>query len=197
MSRGRLILPGLMVLMVSCALAADPAPRRESYQDRYSVLSEHNIFLRVRSRPPASRPSYTPPAPRVPEQSLVLRGIVMEEGEPRVYLENLDGGGPMLRLRLGDKVARGTIVEIAIDAVAYEQAGPPVWVQIGQDLTGRTPGSSGSRPGGYSSTATLSSPTSQPAADAAPSPGPLPNPDDPNLSIEERMRLRRAQSLNR
>jgi hypothetical protein len=156
----------------------------------------------------STRPAVTP------ENSYVLIGVVFEEedadeahdpaghaeghdGQPpvtrpstqqttlavRAYFEPR-GGGRILKLKPGDTIARGTIVEVQLDAVAY-QAGdnPPVWVEIGQDLTGASArGTSSFTPAGTTGTGT-------------PTTGPAPNADPSTLSVEERMRLRRQQQM--
>jgi hypothetical protein len=165
--------------------AAERPASRESFRDRYAFITEHNIFLRTRSRPPASRPVRVAP-PRQPEQAYVLRGVVHENGEYHAYVENLDTRG-MLRLRLGDVVARGRITEIAIDGIDYEQSGQRAWVEVGKSLSGGE---------------IIATPPSLAAADStAPSTQPSSastiDPNDPNLSIEDRLKLRRMQELKR
>src|SRR3954468_14852050 len=82
----------------SAAPAPTPAPAKVNYNDRYGVLSERNIFLRERGKPPP-RPSTTrtydnnayanrPPA----EAVFVLTGIVLEEGQYRAYVEDTSTG---------------------------------------------------------------------------------------------------------
>lgn len=163
--------------------------RRESFSERYGVISERNIFLRDRSRrsfgrgEPSSRPASFS-APRQAEQMYVLTGVVLEEGEFRAYFENIDNGS-VLRVRVGDSIARGVVSQIGIDAVEYEHGGQFIWVDVGHNLIGAQafPVSSGS------SFADAGS-TTQPSS-------PMPNPNDPNLSIEEKMKLRRMQELNK
>ncbi|GMV95862.1 MAG: hypothetical protein HRF43_13155 [Phycisphaerae bacterium] len=168
--------------------AGQSSASREGYRERYEVLSERNIFLRERRRRreerPQSRP-YSPPRPV--EESYALRGVVFEEGLFRAYIENLRSG-EMLRVQVGDALLRGVVSEIQMDAIEYDQGGRRTWIEIGQTLTGSQAVASGSF-GSGSSAGDSSSSASQPSS-------PLPDANDPNLTIEQRMRLRRQQQLN-
>ena len=180
-----------MTMLSSTSLAAtttSPAPARESarqhYSDRYAVLAERNIFLRDRARP-TTQPRPAEPARRSPEQSFVLTGIVAEEdGIIRAYFEDVEGEG-VTRIAIGDAIARGRVSAILIDAIEYESNGQRTWVEIGSDLTGRAAAVA-------SSGSSDDEPTTAPA-DAAASI----DPNDPNLTMEQRLRLRRLQELNR
>ena len=165
---------------------------RESFSERYGSLSQHNIFLRERSRPTTQR---SEPARKTTEELLVLTGIVAEDDGFRAYFENQEGGAG-LKVSMGDKLASGVVVSIAFDAVEYETQGGRRWIETGNNLLGKQV------------TIARSSPTSEPSADAPPATGPsgsgapgttaaAPNPNDPNLSVEQRMRLRRQQETRR
>jgi hypothetical protein len=212
------LIAGALVIAAGVILAADstppPAPspaKPQSYRERYAVLSERNIFLkdrRVRSGPSTSRSgSDRPPAPP-PEATYVLTGVVLEEGQYRAYVE--DSNGKINRLAVGDAIARGHVAEIDISAMAYESNGQVALVNVGYDLRGKPweaptaesvmsrfgPGSDrggggfrGDRGGGNGGAAT-----------ATPATAVAPPPLDPNtagLSIEERMRLRRMQEMQK
>ena len=156
-----------------------PAP--SGYNERYAILEQRNVFVRDRSRP-TSRPvssgsSSTQPTRRSIEESLVVRGIAMEEYGYRAYVEDLNTGNT-LRLSPGDALGRGHVSAVALDAIAYEHEGTKTWIDIGSDLTGKT------------SIVAAASPY---AAAATTSPATLPanvNLNDPNLTVEQRMRLR-------
>ena len=162
--------------------------RPPSYSERYGVLADHNIFVRDRSRIPrggsgggggsSTQPS-TRPTLKSPEEALALRGVVIEDGGLRAYVEDTNNYN-MLRLSPGDNVARGKVSAIQIDAVQYEgPGGHREWIEIGQDFTGHTAAAGPSfSVGGASST--------QPS-------GPPIDPNDPNLTLEQRMKLRRQQ----
>jgi hypothetical protein len=92
------------------------------------------------------------------------------------------------RLAVGDAVAKGHVLEIDIDAIAYSANGKGTWVPIGCDLQGKP---FNSFPSALSRYVSSRGPTSGPSTQGA---APLPiDPNSPNLSVEERMRLRRMQ----
>ncbi len=184
---------------------SQPPARRETYSERYGVLAARNIFVRDRTRPRGNGTTQpaaaTQESVRTPEQLLMLTGVVLEEDGFRAYAENLDSF-LISKLAPGDTIARGKITSIDIDAVEYEQSGAQrKWIVIGHDFTGRPamfsaaasvlsvdvvttgPASSGPVLGGKAST-----------APAAAVPG---NSSDPNLSAEQKMRLRRQTELKR
>ena len=155
------------------------APAPPGYTDKYAVLELRNVFLKDRSRP-TSRPSSsstTQPTHRSPEESLAVRGIAIEDDGFRAYVEDLNNNA-MLKVSPGDTLARGHVTAIELDAIAYEHDGKQTWVNIGNDLTGKLAPVATSA---YGSSATTS-PTTLPA-----------NIDlnDPSLTAEQRMRLRR------
>lgn len=206
-----------LLVLTGMLFAADSAPSpsntpKVNYNDRYGVLSERNIFLRERGKPP-TRPSYgsrngdgsssqynRPPL----EASFVLTGIVLEEGQYRAYVEDTSTGR-VSRLAVGDSIARGHVLEIEIDAIAYDLNGQGTWITPGSDLRGQpfsgfptalsrymaastNPSGGGGGGGGIGS-------TTGPSALGGGG-GVAPPPLDPNtagLSVEERMRLRRLQ----
>ena len=163
----------------SAYATTQPAP--SGYNERYAILEQRNVFVRDRSRP-TSRPvssgsSSTQPTRRSLEESLVVRGIAMEEYGYRAYVEDLNTGNT-LRLSPGDALGRGQVAAVALDAIAYEHDGKKMWIDIGSDLTGKASIASVSSP--YASAATTS-PTTLPANV---------NLNDPSLTVEQRMRLR-------
>jgi hypothetical protein len=152
-------------------------PIQLNYRENYSVLSEHNMFLRERGRRDSGRNSSSTQPARSAEQSYVLRGVVMEGNEPRAYFEDLNHSSGVVKVGIGESLGRGKISDISIDAVAFQLEGrDAVWVQIGSDLTGST-----------SSAGT--------AATTMPS-GPI-DPNAPGLTLEQRMKARRMQEMNR
>ena len=150
----------------------------QGYSDRYGILEKNNIFVRDRSRaaPRTNPSSTTQPLRRSLEESLVLRGIAMEELGYRAYVEDLNNG-TTLRVSPGDPLGRGHVTSIALDAIRHEQDGKQRWIDIGSDLTGKQSGTSSP----YAAATATTSPTTLPA-----------NIDlnDPNLTTEQRMRLR-------
>jgi hypothetical protein len=161
---------------------------RQSDRDRYAVLTEQNIFLKDRrTRPRNVGSSGERPMTEMdrikatPEAKFVLTGVVFEDGDYRAFIEDTSAS-KVLRLSVGEPIARGKITEIDIDTIAYESAGKTTIINVGTTLTGIP----------YS--AFTASPGATPAPGAAPS-TPLPDPNNPNLTIEERMKLRRAAEL--
>ncbi|HMB96344.1 MAG TPA: hypothetical protein VKK61_09920, partial [Tepidisphaeraceae bacterium] len=135
LSFGVVVFIGLLAMQMRAAdLAPTSAPaNRMNYRERYSVLAEHDIFLRDRSHHvsrPTSRPAFA-----TPEQAFVLTGIVFEDGEFHAYLEDLARSTSMI-LRVGDAVARGQIADIQMDAVEYQGPGGATWIEIGNNLSG-------------------------------------------------------------
>ena len=157
---------------------------RPSFREHYSVISEHNIFVRERARAwrdqNASGASAGSPPQRSPEQTYVLTGIVLENGEQRAYLEDRARGG-LVRLGVGDPIARGRISDIDINSITYEQAGREQWIAIGSDLTGSAPVIPS-----YAESSATTSPTTLPF-----------DPNSQNLTTEQRMMLNRVKELNK
>ncbi|HMO25042.1 MAG TPA: hypothetical protein PKB10_02125 [Tepidisphaeraceae bacterium] len=189
-----------MMVAVPEAMGQRRGGSSESLRDfdrEYGVLSEQNMFHRERRRPspPSTRPTTTTP-PAAPERAFVLVGVVFEDGQVRAYIE--DGNtGSIRRLTAGEAIARGTIAAIEIDAVAYEHNGDVRWIELGHDFTGALPQgvSAGPSPppapaasGGANGTAS----TPAGAGGSTPAPAAGVDPNEPGISVEERMRRRRA-----
>jgi hypothetical protein len=176
----------------AAVIAAETTPAtRQNYNDRYGVLSDRNIFLRERGRPAPSTRRYdsstTSSSRPAAESTYVVTGIVLEEGQYRAYVEEVNTGR-VQRLAVGDAVAKGHVLDIDIDAMAYSANGKGTWIPIGCDLQGKPFNAFPSALSRYMST---TGPTSGPSTQGA---APLPiDPNAPNLSVEERMRLRRMQ----
>ena len=170
------------VLALTSVVTAEPAT---NFNDAYGVLTEMNIFVRDRQPPkPRNRDRDRRPAvdwttPEMVEKSVVLRGVAIENDGAHAYVENTHTG-QVTRLTPGDSIAGGRISDIAIDAMAYEVKGKPVWVSVGQNLAGAHVTESTVAP----STAPSLTPA-KPGAPVALPPG--------GGSLEERMKARRAQ----
>jgi hypothetical protein len=180
---------------------------QKSFND-YKVLWEQNMFVKDRRKPytATSRGSFTRDGydrpPRAPETLFALRGVVLEEGQFRAYLEDMTSG-KMLRLNVGDAVAKGHIAEIEIDAIAYESNGQVTWVNVGTDLRGQSAVLPSSESYGSSESTRTTPTTSKTPGTASASDGgntepgvaaPATTAADPStMSIEEKMRLRRLQ----
>jgi hypothetical protein len=168
-------------VMSGAIFAADaPSNRRErETYERYTTVYEHNIFMKQRPVKPATKPAANAggSSSRTTEESLVLRGIAYESTGFRAYVEDLNNGKE-LRLIPGDAVGRGHITEVDIDRIAYERNGEEKWIDVGCDFTGKE-------------VVTVT----ETSADEGPTTGPVQtiDPNNPNLSLEERMKLRRQQ----
>lgn len=188
---------GVFAFAANSSNSAPTTKPTSNFRD-YEVVIEKNIFMRDRSRPvyrPGSRPTTTAPTQHFTkslEEQLVLTGIVFEDGEYHAYVEDTSAD-KILRLAGGDDVAHGKITQIEIDAVQYTAAGKaPQWIDIGSDFTGHAySGFSDSSyaSGSYSSSSSSSSSTPTTGASSQPAI----NPNDPNLTVEQRMRLRAQQ----
>jgi hypothetical protein len=173
---------------------------RQTYVDRYVNIEDHNIFVKDRSRIPryregsaSTQPTSRPGSRRPPEENFVLAGIAREEGEYRAYVE--DEHANVLRLAPGATVARGRVGNVDLDGFEYILDGNSTWVGIGCDLTGKLSfvlaSRAASAESSFSGGGATTGPTTMPA-DLANL-----NPNDPNLTIEQRMRLRRLQETRR
>ncbi|HEY7087386.1 MAG TPA: hypothetical protein VH518_04805 [Tepidisphaeraceae bacterium] len=161
-----------------------------SYSDQYGVLTDRNIFMRDRSSRRDRGDVRRSFGPTTPEQSYVLTGIVFEDGDYHAYFEDLNRGG-VQKLVTGGSIARGQISDIEIDGVEYAGTnGQTAWVEIGSNLTGTRIGSV--------SAERVNAALGSGGGGATAAPGALPNidPNNPNLTVEERMRLRRMQEQN-
>ncbi len=210
-----LVIGAVAALMLTASLC--PAQSRDrgfgrrddALDERYSAVVDNNIFLRERGRRPVRvfQPSSRPARPqRTVEQSLMLTGIVFEEDTVRAYFENLAGGEPV-RVAPGETVGHGMVVEIAIDAVAYQNTDGIVrWVEIGQDLTGASASAASSLSPSFGTAPTdVTAASSGSTGDAgggeeassettAATEG---SADPSTMSVLERMRRNRQQQLNR
>jgi hypothetical protein len=195
--------------LTSTATPNGRSASRESYRDRYDVLADRNIFVKERwkivkqserDRPPRNNNTSrdvvraAPPA----EASYILTGIILPEpgdvdGQVHAIVEDMKAG-KILRLSVGETVARGQITDILIDAVQYSANGQQVWVDLGRDFTGAIPASPSAI---YAAAAAAAAPTtgSTTGPSSAPSAALPLDPNNPNLSLEERMKIRRMQQL--
>jgi hypothetical protein len=177
-----------VLLIAALASPLRAAQVRVSYNDRYGVIEDRNVFVKDRThivRGGTTRPSGNTAPKRTVEESFVLTGVVAEGNGYRAYVENIDTSN-VLRISPGDSLHKGKVGAIETDAIAYDPAGGQrIWVEIGSDLTGKPSAALSAR-----------------AAEEAASSGPAIasdianiNPNDPNLTMEQKMKLRRAQQM--
>lgn len=160
---------------------------REDFATQFGVVADRNIFVKSRTPPvrrddrqPTSRPERPPPSA---EESLVLRGVVIEDEADgstvlRAYFED-QRTRSLVRVTAGDALAKGHVVDVSIDAIAFENQGAVVWVRIGDNLLGERSNSASSS----STTSATTSPTDGTGDPAA-----------PLSDIERRMRERRQRN---
>jgi hypothetical protein len=152
-------LPGLAPVRAAALPGAQPA-RLEDYR----VLSERNMFLRNRARPPSSHPAPTAaPAADTGDGHIVLTGIIQQGEDYVAFFEDTRTGKTTLA-QVGALLGRGQLVTIMMDAVHYTCAGNTVKIAIGSTLSG----AAASLPKPAAPTGTAA--TAPPAAPAAPTP---------------------------
>lgn len=167
--------------------ASPTATPRDDFASHFGVLADRNIFVKSRTPPvrrddrpaPATAPARVPTA----EESLVLRGVVIEDdaggsGILRAYFED-QRTRTLVRVTAGDALAKGHVVDVSIDAIAFENQGSIVWVRIGDNLLGERSNNTGNT-GTTTSTTSPSDGTGTPSA--------------PLSDIERRMRERRQRN---
>lgn len=155
--------------------------------DRYAALTSKNIFMKDRRPPRApstqqSQPTFARPPERTPQQTYRLTGLALQEGRNVAFIEDIRSGKTERKVQ-GDAVAGGTIVQVDLDALEYEADGKRVRVGIGYDLTGAV-----ASPISVAESSS-SSPTTQPSGAGS---TPAVDPNDPTLSIIERLKAQRA-----
>ena len=173
--------------------AGSSAPARAArMEDRYKLLLERSIFARSGAARAAERPSTTSTAPAVkplsPEQTIVFIGVLAQDNEYVAFAENRSNNQLMI-LRTGDDIAKGKVVGITLDTMAYGAAGAIKEVHLGQNLAGEVvaPGYAGAA-GGAAATGVPGAATATPGASA---PGAAVPPG--MESVAEKMRQRRLR----
>ena len=166
-------------------MRTETSSRREraTFANTYGVVVDHNIFLKDRTVRPdhgGNNQASTQPARGV-EESLVLRGVALEDGQYRAYVEDIDNL-KMLRLAPGDPVGKGKVAQIDIDSLLYQHNGSEDWIDVGADFTGKQV---------ITITDDSTAASTSSGAPATTGPAESINPNDPNLTIEQKMKLRR------
>ena len=129
------VVVGLMAGRGRAGEGQGPANQEDSW-DAYRIIVERNMFSRQRGPrvDQSGRQRMNAPAP-TPESYYVLKGIVQEDGVFIGFLED-NQRGRIIRVRKGDKVARGIITNLTLDSVEYQFGGRMVKVAMGYDLEG-------------------------------------------------------------
>lgn len=143
-------LAALFAMSATMATAADDESRTEkiSTDDRIELIIERNIFLRNRRPPPpvrVSRPEpeekeevvviREPAPPKNPATAFVLKGVAMQAEERVAFIESLEDKSK-IKLKLGDPIADGVIVNVEIDYIEFNQGQENIRVVIGNRLDG-------------------------------------------------------------
>jgi hypothetical protein len=173
-----------------------PSAAREDFASQFGVLADRNIFVKSRT-PPVRRddrpaPSTSPARVPTAEESLVLRGVVIEDDASgaagqagasvlRAYFED-QRTRTLTRVTAGDALAKGHVVDVSIDAIAFENQGNIVWVRIGDNLLGERSNNSGNA-GNAGTSSTTTSPSDGTGTPSA-----------PLSEVERRMRERRQRN---
>ncbi len=104
----------------------------------YRIILQRNIFSRqrgpLRTRQRRERPTRAV-VTRNPESYLVLKGIVQEDGTFIAFIENTQDN-TVLRLREGERVARGAVKNFTLDSIEYQLEDKTINVTLGRDLEG-------------------------------------------------------------
>lgn len=146
----------------------------------FALLVSRSVFVHGRMpdiRPPGPGPGPTPTLR--PEKALLFNGATNADGELVAFVEDITAG-KVLKLRVGDPVARGKVAGITLESFDYDSAGKKQRIALGQNLDGEA-GTATSRP------TTSDSPSG--------SSGPLTPGGTGPMDMLERMRQKRAQEL--
>lgn len=149
-------------------------------EDQFKVLLERSIFARSGIARSVERPatSTAPSAPPLtPEQAVVFVGVLAQDNESVAFAEN-QVTRQLMVLRTGDDVARGKVVEITLDTLAYGSGGQIKVVHLGQNLAGELAPASA-----FAGTTSTTAPAGTPGSTSS---GPL-------SAVEERLRQRRLR----
>lgn len=184
MIRALMVIPLTAVLVSAVVAGAEQA----SFERDYGVVVQRSIFKRER-RSAALAPQRVeaaeapePVPPEAPQAGFVLVGLVIEGDEARAHVEQATPPA-LLTLRAGDEVAGGRVAGVTLDAMTFEHDGESVRVLPGMNLLGRP-----AQPA-------AALPTAQPTTTGNPGGAATPPASGDNLSVAERMRLRRQQEL--
>jgi hypothetical protein len=150
-------------------------------EDQFKVLLERSIFARSGIARSVERPATTSTAPSAPqltpEQAVVFVGVLAQDNEYVAFAEN-QVTRQLMVLRTGDDVARGRVVEITLDTIAYGSGGQIKVVHLGQNLAGELAPTSS-----FAGSVTTTAPSGTPGGTSS---GPL-------SAVEERLRQRRLR----
>jgi len=133
----------LLVVVSVLTIAMWPAgglgeePAQQDSWEAFKVIVERNMFSRQRGRrvEQVQGEQMRTPAVMNPESYYVLKGIAQENGEFVAFLEDTQRG-QILRVRKGDKIARGIVKALTLDTIEYQFGERTTTVAMGYDLEG-------------------------------------------------------------
>ena len=131
----------LITIVICCAVITGAAGVGDgnaptlSY-DRYKVLSIRNIYLRDQAPQRVRSILREGPAVQIllPEQSVVLTGIVRQGSEYIAFFEDRRSGMTTTRVRAGDSLLQGHVERITLDYIEYVKNDKTSKIEIGQNL---------------------------------------------------------------
>lgn len=142
----------------------------------YKLLVTRNIFLKDRTPPRSTGPSYVrPQRPRNVEEDMMLRGTALQGGLQEAFIEDARSGRTM-RVAAGDAIAYGKIDLVTKDSVTYRVGSTSRTIHMGDTLAGSSyaPPETPSTSTGPVSTAPASTTEPTSAPDASSTTGPAP-----------------------
>jgi len=148
----------------------------------YDEVGARNIFVRGNQRPPRQEPGPIGPLPPSASQ-LVLTGVSLADNGKLGFLEDQQAQ-TVTRVKVGDAIAAGKVVNITLDSLDYQDAGGKIIrVYVGYNLAGGDVWGVSSSSSGASTQA-----STQPQRTG---------PRGPNESMEDYLRRRRAAETGR
>jgi hypothetical protein len=152
----------------------DPTPKPGQISGAFEIVMNRSIFKKgSQSTTDGGGIARSVNMPTVSERTLVFNGVT--KGDNAIAMVENTDTHEVLKLRVGDEIARGKVVAISLDSLDYEVGGNVTHVAFGQTLSGGT--FSGSSAAG----------TTQPSAGSAAR--------QLGESIEAYLRRRRAMGL--
>lgn len=188
------ILTGLLLVIAVTAIGASPTTRpamvpAASWSD-YKVIVDRNIFSRSRTpRSGGTRyvPQERPRSNNREEPEMTLSGVAVHLAVRLAFFDDPQSG-ETLRVGVGQRVGKGTVVSIAPEGVELRLDDRVRRVQIGQTVSGREAVRS----------TVMTTASSQPVGETSPSASDRGDSKDKGTNdILERMRQRRLRELKK
>ena len=168
--------------------AAKPLPRD------FNLLVSRSVFVHGPQRifegpevPPATQSGNTSLQPSRPEKTLLFNGSTRTEGEWVAFIEDTVASR-VLKLKVGEPIARGKITAITLSSLNYDANGKSTLVAIGQNLDGESAAPSSTQP------SLAGAPSTGPGGSQG-GPGASPGLSGPANDMLERLRQKRLKEL--